>query len=416
MPRRTPALSACLACLISAGLPAQEWTRFRGPNGSGVSEADGIPARWSEKDHHWKVKLPGQGISQPVLWGEKLFLTSAEEEGARRLVLCLRAGDGGVEWSKGFALSTHGKHSRNSYASSTPTVDGERLYVALSDPRALHLKALDHSGKELWSRDLGKYDAKHGEGSSPVLFEDLVVLANEQDGESFLIALDRKSGETRWKRPRSTEESAYGTPCAYREPDGRPALLFSSHAHGLSSIDPRSGEVNWEARVFDKRTVSSPIVAGGLLMGTCGSGGGGSFLVAVRPGGKGEVAASHVAYKLTRTIPYVPTPVAWQDLLFLWGDMGVVTCAEAATGQVVWLERAGGNFSGSPVAAGGRIYCISEDGEVVVLAASREFKLLARNPLGEGSRSTPAIAGGRMYLRTYSHLISVGGKKPETVP
>jgi outer membrane protein assembly factor BamB len=301
--------AALLPLLLAAPALAGEWTRYRGPNGTGAGEGDSVPTRWEEGEVNWRVKLPGQGHSGPVLWGEKVFLTSAEGEGRERLVLCLRAEDGGTEWIHRSPSRTHRKHQRNSYASSTPAVDAERLYAAFSTPSSYTLQALDHAGKEVWSADLGPFESQHGDGTSPILFEDLVVLANEQDGASFVIALDRRSGATRWKTPRRTAEAAYGTPCLYQE-GGRPALLLSSHAHGLYSLDARTGKPLWEARVFDKRTVSSPIVTCGLAMGTCGSGGGGSFLVAVRTGGEGEEAAERVAYKLTRAIPYVPTPVA----------------------------------------------------------------------------------------------------------
>jgi outer membrane protein assembly factor BamB len=400
------------ALLIFTALPAQEWTRFRGPNGSGVSEdqAIAVPSTWGEADVRWKVDLPGAGHSQPVLWGEKVFLTGAEEAGARRLIFCLRAGDGGVEWVKRLPSRTFPKHQRNTYASSTPAVDAERVYAAFSTPESYLLLAFDHRGEEVWRHDLGPFKSQHGDGTSPVVIGDLVVLANEQDGTSFVLALDSKSGQVRWTSPRVKSEVAYGTPCAYRESPDREALLFSSHAHGLSSLDARTGEPIWEARLFDKRTVSSPIFAGGLAIGTCGSGFGGNFLVAARPGGKGDVTSTHLAFKLTKSMPYVPTPIARGDLLFLWGDGGVATCVELPGGKVVWQERVGGNFSGSPVHAGGRLWCISDDGEVVVIAAGREFKALGRNALGQESRSTPAVAGGRMYFRTLSRLFCVGGK------
>jgi outer membrane protein assembly factor BamB len=290
-------------------------------------------------------------------------------------------------------------------------VDAKRVYAVFSTPASYVITAFDHAGKELWSRDLGAYQSQHGDGASPILFEDLVILGNEQDGESSLIALDRRTGEPRWKTPREPAEVSYTTPCAYLEEDGRPALLFSSHAHGLASVEARTGTPIWEAKVFDKRTVASPLFAGGLALGTCGSGGGGSFLVAVRPGGKGDVTDTRVAYRLTKAMPYVPTPVARGEYLFTWNDLGVVSCAEVSTGKVLWQERAGGNYSGSPILVKDRLFCMSDEGEAVVVSAGKEFKVLARNPLGEGSRSTPAVAGGRLYLRTFSHLISVGGKK-----
>ena len=182
-------------------------------------------------------------------------------------------------------------------------------------------------------------------------------------------------------------------------------MIFNSQSHGISSIDPATGHTNWEIDVFDKRSVSSPLVVGGLIFGSCGSGGGGNYVVAVRPGKKPEVA-----YKIDKSAPYVPTSVAHGKLLFLWGDSGVVSCIDVPSGNLVWQKRVGGNYSGSPVRAAGRLYCISAEGEVVVLAAKDQFDLISRQPLGEPSRSTPAIAGGRMYLRTVSHLVSIGGK------
>jgi outer membrane protein assembly factor BamB len=412
MSHRPPSFLPVLPLILAGALPAaaEEWTRFRGPNGSGLSEARGIPTSWSESDYNWKAKLPGAGHSQPVLWGERIFLTSAVEEGARRIILCLRAADGGIEWSRELEARTHDKHLRNSYASGTPAVDEERAYFVFAHPEALALVAFDHQGGEKWRRDLGPFGGNHGHGASPIVFEELVVLPNEQEGKSSIIALDRKSGETRWQTERRTERVAYGTPCVHLGRDGEPELLFTSQAHGISSLDARSGRPLWEAAVFTMRTVSSPVLAGGLAVGTCGSGGGGNYLVAVRLGGEGDVASTHLAYKLSRSMPYVPTPIARGDRLFLWSDGGVVSCVRASSGEVIWQARAGGSYSGSPVCVEDRLYCISDEGDVVVVAAADEFRLLAKNPLGEPSRSTPAVAGGRMYLRTYSHLISIGGK------
>jgi len=164
--------------------------------------------------------------------------------------------------------------------------------------------------------------------------------------------------------------------------------------------------------VFDKRTVSSPVLAGGLIMGTCGSGAGGNYVAAVRPPDGGDSATPELVYKIDKSAPYVPTPVAKGDLVFLWSDQGVATCIRAASGEVVWRERVGGNFSGSPVIVSDHIYCISDDGEVVVLAAAPEYSLVSRQPLGEECRSVPAVAAGVMYLRTCSHLFSLGGERP----
>jgi outer membrane protein assembly factor BamB len=243
----------------------------------------------------------------------------------------------------------------------------------------------------------------------------MVILGNDQDGpgkdtpdangDSFLVALDCADGRERWRTKRGSAVVSYSTPCVYYNRAGKPELIFNSQAHGISSISPQTGKVNWELGVFDKRSVSSPIVAAGLIFGTTGSGGGGSYVAAVKPGVKPTLA-----YKLAEKAPYVPTLVAKDKLLFLWSDKGIVSCVDAPTGNTHWIERVGGNFSGSPVIIGQYVYCIAEDGTVVVLAASPKFNLVAQNSLGEGSHSTPAVAGGHLYLRTYSHLISLGGK------
>lgn len=393
---------------------AQDWTRFRGPNGTGVSDADTVPAEWTEQDYNWKVALPGIGHSSPVIWGDKIFLISAFDDTATRLVVCLRASDGQIEWERKYPSTPHTKHQLNSFASSTPCVDEERVYVTWTAPEEFTLLALDHDGNEIWRRNLGPYVSQHSGGSSPVVYGDLLIMANEQGDETFqgkssLIALDRRTGEPRWTVDRRTKVVAYSTPCVYRPKDQPEQLIFTSQAHGISSIDPASGSVNWELDVFDKRSVSSPVIAGGLIFGTCGSGGGGGYVAAVRPPA-GKRDAPELAYTVKESAPYCPTLVAYRDMLFLWSDDGIVSCIEVASGKRLGRLRVSGNYFGSPVCVGGRLYCISEDGEAVVVSASKNPKLLARNPLGEESRSTPAVADGRMYLRTFSHLISVGGR------
>jgi len=405
-----------LAFIVPAGNgDCQEWTRFRGPNGAGQSDADGIPTQWTEDDYNWKVALGGIGHGSPVLWGDRLFVLSAEPDNATRHVFCLDVATGRPLWTRSFDSQTHHLHLRNSFASTTPAVDAEHVYLAWSTPKATTLMALDHQGETVWQRDLGAFVSMHGFGTSPVLVDDLVILCNmqqgmrldvgQQPGKSFVVALDRRDGATRWQTPRDSAVAAYSSPCVYR-PDGGPAeLICNSTAHGICSLDLRTGRQNWSRKVFTMRTVSSPVVAGGLVFGTTGSGGGGNYLVAVRPG-----EAPQEVYRIRRQAPYVSTPVAAGELLFLFYDRGIVTCIDAPTGKVHFSERVGGSFSGSPIHVGQRIFCISDEGEVVVLAATKRYEVLARNPLGEPSRATPAVAGNRMYLRTYSHLISVGGK------
>jgi outer membrane protein assembly factor BamB len=400
-----------LGPLLHESATGQEWTRFRGPNGSGLSPATTIPVRWTDRDYNWKVKLPGVGHSSPVLWGDRLFVTCGEEETGKRIALCLRAADGKQLWARDFPGERHRKHADNSFASATPAVDDRHVYLYWGSPASVLVVALDHDGKEVWRTDLGTFKGGHGFGASLIVHDDLVVVPNDQDGGPSLLALDRLTGQPRWKVPRKSKTS-YSTPCVF-QPKGRPAeLIFTNYEHGVTSLDPKTGKINWETDIFSKghieSAIASPVVTDDLVIATCGWLGVRKEVIAVRPparDGKPETV-----YQLDRTAPLVVTPLITDGLLFLWSDEGMVTCAEAATGKVHWRERVTGDYYGSPVCAGKHLYCISREGEVVVLAAARKFELIARIPLGEGSHSTPAIADGRMYLRTFSQLFSVGGK------
>jgi len=413
--QRTPLFFTLLLTLSSVAA-AQEWTRFRGPNGTGQSDATSIPTKLTESDYNWKVKLPGAAHSSPVLWGDKIFLLSADPEDATRHVVCLAAGDGKMIWTQSFKSKPFPKNPRNSFSSSTPAVDENRVYVAWATTDKTTLMALTHDGEIIWRRNLGPYVARHGFGTSPMLHDGKVILCCDQQGEklepgetpgeSFIIAVDCKTGETVWRTERRSSSVAYSVPGVRRADDGSTELVCCSHSHGMFGLDPKTGRQRWAIDVFSMRSVSSPVVIDDLVFGSTGSGGGGNYVVAVRPDPKPKVA-----YKIDTSAPYVPMTVAAGELAFLWYDRGVVTCINLADGKVFYRERIGGTFYGSPVRAGNAIYCINSAGEVIVVAAEKEFKLLSKHPLGEQSHATPAIAGGRMYLRTVSHLICIGGEK-----
>lgn len=415
--RSTWIASLSLATIVACGAAAsaQDWTRFRGPNGTGECEFKSIPSSWTDADINWKVALPGEGHSSPAIWGEKIFLLSANPKDATRYVLCLSTKDGSELWRKEFKSAPHHLHARSSYASCSPAVDAEQVYVAWSDPDHTLFKAFGHDGVERWSADFGSWVSQHGFGSSPIVYEDLVILSCSQEpskqantpppGDSFVVALDRKTGKQKWKTPRKTDTTSYSVPCIHRRADGQDEIVCCSTAEGFFALNPKTGEENWSAKVFDKRTVSSPFFAGETLFGTTGSGGGGNYVVALSTKDKPAVA-----WEVRKEAPYVPSPVVRGDLVFLWSDKGIVTCVNLTDGKTVWQKRVTGNYSGSPIRVHDKIFCISEEGEVVVVAAEKEFRELGRMNLGEPSRSTPSASGGRLYLRTYSHLISVGGK------
>ena len=419
-------LAAILALTSTAGAAEGEWTRFRGPNGSGISEAATVPVKWTERDYNWKVTLPGIGHSSPVVWGERVFVTCAEPETAKRFVLCFRSTDGRVEWQREYSSRTYTQHRDNCYATATPAVDAEGVVVTWTTPEQVVLLALDLDGSDVWRRDFGPFVSDSGSGSSPILYEDLVVLENDQDdpsldpgytkdppeppGTSSLIAVDRKTGQTRWQIERTTSFAAYGTPCVYQAENGRRELIFTNTARGMAGVDPQTGRINWELnQKFLDRTISSPVVASGLVFAGSGVSIRGTRYVAVRPCSREQ--EPEVAYEIRHAVPMVPTPLVKGGRLFLWTDDGVVTCLKVASGEVIWRERVGGSFYGSPVWVNGRLYCIAKNGDVVVLAAADKFELPSRVPLGELSYATPAVAGGVMYLRTQSQLFSLGGKK-----
>lgn len=410
-------LSCCLVWgMIFPTFAAEgEWTRFRGPNGTGLSDAQGIPTTWTNSDYNWVATLPGVGHSSPVIWGHRVFLLSSVEATAERMVICVDTETGKILWERHYPSSVHNKHLLNSFASATPAVDKDHVYCSWSSPEEYTVLALDHTGRDVWRVNLGPVVSQHSTAASPVVFDGMVILGNDQDGPikenpnegvSFLVALDCKDGHERWRTKRENAVVSYSTPCERKLPGGKVELIFNSQAHGITAIDPYTGKVNWELGVIDKRAVSSPVMAAGLIFGSTGSGGGGNYVAAVKPGNPPELA-----YKITKMAPYVPTLLAKDNLLFMWGDAGVVSCADAATGDVIWRERCNGKYSGSPICVRDHIYCLADDGTVVVIKASREFELVARIPLGEEARSTPAVANGRLYLRTVSHLYSVGGKK-----
>lgn len=405
--------------LLASVAQGRQWSRFRGPNGQGISDAETIPIKWTQKDYNWKVKLPGVGHSSPVIWGDKVFLTCGDQKAGRGMLLALRVSDGKVLWQKEYTLSRYRMNSSNSYATATPAVDGDHVYVLWATTNETILVALDHEGEKIWERTFEGVRCQHGPGISPIVVNDIVVFTHEheksnKEARSVWIAVDCKSGKRRWELERQTSgKTSYSTPCVYSSGTDKPLLVFTSFAHGMTGVDPGSGAVVWEAKsAFTSRIVSSPVIAGKLLIGTCGDGSSGKRLIAVRPGRPDKSTEPTEVYKIeNRSVPYVTTSLAKDGLLFTFHDRGDICCLRSATGEQLWRQKPAGPFYGSPVWVNDKLYCITRKGEVVVIKAGPIYELLAVNPLGEESYATPAVAGGRMYLRTYSHLISIGGRE-----
>lgn len=403
--------------LMVGSASAQDWTRFRGPNGTGVSEAKTVPGSWTDKDYNWVANLPGIGHSSPVIWQDKIFLLSADPKTAMRHVLCLNAADGKINWQKDYPGVPHHLHVRSSFASCTPCCDDKQVYCAWSDPEHTFFKAFDHEGNEKWSLDLGHWVSQHGFGQSPMIYNDLVIITCSQENskragdpepsESFIVAVERATGKVRWRKECKIDTASYSVPTIRKNESGAEELVMASTGEGLFAVNPVNGNTNWSQKVFTMRTISCPQVVSGLIFGTTGSGGGGNYVVAVRPGKEPEIA-----YEIKKEAPYVPTPVALGNLMFLWSDKSIVTCINADDGSKVWQQRVPSvGVSGSPIRIADKIYCVDEAGVVFVIAAAGEFKELGKMELKEECRSTPAVSGGVLYIRTLSKLYSIGGAK-----
>lgn len=410
-----------IGCLLPTCVQADEWNRFRGPNGTGVADGDGIPTKFSEADYVFKTKLPGDsGCSSPVISGDRVFVMSADSTDATRYVVCLHAKTGKVIWQLDFASTAHALHSRSTYASCTPAVDGQHVYVAWATPEQTLLKAFTMDGEEAWTRDLGTWQSQHGFGTSPIVHNGMVILHNSQQadkldpgqkpGVSRMMAFEATTGETKWSTKLKSKNVCYSVPFVRTAANGKAELVCSSTGDGIFAVDAESGQRTWSVNdgLFRMRTVASPIEAGGLIFGSNGSGGYSSnFVVAVKPGKQAELA-----YQLKNgkdfKAPYVPCLINDGSLVFAMYDKGFATCFNTTTGKTVWVERTGAAFSGSPIRLDERIFCIAEDGTVWVIAADDQYKVLAKNSLGEDSKATPAVANGRMYLRTDTHMICVG--------
>ena len=413
--RTARVVPALLILLSAASAPAGEWPRFRGPDGAGVSDEKNIPVRLDKP--LWKTDIPGHGHSSPVVWGDDVFLTTSRDDGKVRVLMCLSAADGKVRWSREVETDPIGTHKKGSPAAGSPTVDAERVYVSFLLGRKHTVIAYDKAGKELWRRQVGEFFCKHGPGASPVVADGKVIVVNDTagtsdpdgpgtDGESFLTALSAATGEPVWKAPRATGRAVFATPLVA----GR-SVIAAGQAEGVTAYDLESGRKLWGTAPFALRTVASPIAADGLIIAVCGQGTGGRQMIAVRPEAAGADPAGKVAWEAAKMLPYVPTPVAFGKHLYVVADTGIASCFEAATGKTVWSHRLGGNYAASPIVVDGRVYAVSEDGELVVFAADPgAYKEIARSSAGAKVFATPAVSGGRLFLRTHGSLLCYVGR------
>jgi len=432
----------CLSVTLSHGgsdsesRPNLNWACWRGPSGQGYVNGNDVPLTWSEtKNLLWKTDLPGRGNSSPIVWGDHIFLTAASPNGDERYVLCIRASDGKIIWkqlaSKG---AVAGKtHEWNGYASASCATDGSRVYAFFGTPG---LFCYDLQGNLVWKHDFGIFTSERGWGTaaSPFLFEDLVIQNCDNDGpqalppghkpeeaaSESLVALDKKTGEVRWQAERN-QGRGFSTPVLLTTTQGRLDLMLNG-PRGVWAYDPRSGKELWhcDRKVPGEWENSSarfgePLPVSNHDMLFAESGRPGPFQ-AIRLGGVGDVSKSHLVWEVVRQGHRdVSSPILWQDLVYAVDSKGFLTCHEAKTGVVVYNVRIGDRALASPLLIAGKLLFVLDDGTALVVQPGREFKVLHKNHLGEGKAldfaASPAVAAGRIYLRSQSALYCIGEKK-----
>jgi outer membrane protein assembly factor BamB len=436
-------ISLCL--VLSTGLFAGDWPQWRGPAGNAVSDESGLPVRWSNSEHlRWKASLAGLGASSPVVWGDRVFVTSQEgivpvaqgtqpllsrddadlarqekpigsrqpresdSNGDVRLIVeAFRVSDGTRLWY--YSVRATGEfpalHEKHNLATPTPLTDGTLVYAWFGNGQIV---ALDMGGHVVWSRHLGleysSFNTPWGHGSSPALYRDMLILLCDHSESSYLLALDRTTGRERWKADRGKGRVSHSTPLIVKGPERDELIVNSSER--IDAYDPQNGELLWYAGSQRQTPIPSPVFHNGVIYLSRGYRN--SDFLAIRAGGRGEVTNTNVLWLASRGASYVPSILYYDGLLYVTNEVGVVTCAEAETGKTVWRQRLGGIFFASPVAGDGKVYMVSETGETYVLRAGRTADLLAKNELDERMLASPAISKGHLFLRSDGALFCIG--------
>ncbi len=392
-----------------AGEGARFWSRWRGPSGQGHVSPGKYTNTWSPTSNvKWRVKVPGEGNSSPIVWGDRLYLTTAQNGGGRLSLVAFNRADGKQLWEA--VIPQDGiehVHHKNGHASATPVTDGKMIYASFGRHG---LVAFDMTGKIAWHRRFGTIDNYHGPAGSPVLYKDRVFLYQDHDGSptqrAFVAAFDAATGKTLWETPRS-ETVGWGTPVVITI-DGRDELVVNSQRR-VAAYDPATGRELWTVRGMTFEVIPTPVVGENLVFASSGRAG---PTYAIRPGGSGDVTATHVAWSTPKGSPFVPSGIVHEGLLYLINDMqSILTVYEARTGTLVYQGRLGvaqrEGFSASPVIVNGEVFLTNDDGETFVVKTGREFKLLHTNTLGERTLASPALVDGVWYWRTASSLVAI---------
>jgi outer membrane protein assembly factor BamB len=411
----TRPLLALLGLALAAGLGAgEDWPLWRGPRTDGTVTDTGFPRTWGPTENvRWKTELPGTGHSSPVVSKGKVFVTGCVEAERKRVLYCLDRATGKVLWERVVVVSDlEKKHGENSWASSTPAADGERVFVAFLDKPRMRVYCYDYAGNKLWEKSPGEFHSQHGFCSSPMLDKDLVIVNGDQDAPkdqaSFVVALDRETGAERWRIDRPNKLRSYCPPVVIDAAGRRQLVLTGSKC--VASYDPDTGKPNWVIDGPTEQFVSSMVLHDGVLLMTAGYPD--HCVMAIDPSGGGNVTKTHVLWSKKNEGGYVPSPVAVGGKLFVVDDGGVASCWDVKTGRRYWKERLSGKgHHASAVAADGRVYLTSDEGVTYVLRASAEFEVLARNPLGERVYASPAFSDGHIFIRGAAHLWCIAEKR-----
>lgn len=398
--------------LDEAAEAQDNWPGWRGVNAAGVSQTAGLPTTWSSAQHiAWRVEVPGSARSSPIVWEDSIVLTTAigRDSAPMLAVVCLSRGDGTTRWTTEIGPALDPRHTISGLASATPVTDGEAIYAFFGSNG---LVALDFDGKILWRAPLGEMQHDWGLASSPVLFGDLVIQLCDNKSQSSIAAFNKRSGEPVWRTPRDSY-GCWSTPAlaiSGTDAGQRSELVVNGtgtdQAGGgwVIAYDPLSGSELWRVQGTTDSVWPSPIVGAGMIFSTSGRNG---PVMAIRPGGSGDVTHSHVAWRKRHGAPYVPTGVVYRNRLYLLTDGGTLSCYNAADGNQVWRHHLDGIYTASLVAGDGKIYACSERGRVSVIEAADTFRLLAVNDLNERLLATPAIARDRLVIRTQSHVTCI---------
>lgn len=405
---------------------AENWPGWRGPRGDGSSTDKNVPLKWdvqSGENIRWQIDVRGEGHSSPIVWGDRLFLTTCLTDSTERVLLCYDRVTGNLIWQRTvFQGPLESLHSLNSRASGTPATDGHSIYVAfmrtdgkmvlapnVGTPRNITagemvVAAYDWNGERKWLVSPGEFVSAHGFSSCPVLFDDLVIINGDHDGNSYIVALDKLTGEERWRRKRKYGIRSYVTPII-RDVAGHTQMVFSG-SQRIVSLNPNNGELYWSIEGPTEQFVASMVFDGKQFFMNCGYPD--YFVVAVRPDGNGDVTETGVVWESTEARSYVPSPVVVDGYLLVADDRGTGNCFDTETGTRYWQARLGKGFSSSLVHANGNVYFSAQNGAITTIRPGKRLDIVAKNDIGEEISSSPAISDGCFYIRGEDSLFCIG--------